>query len=814
MQELEALQSAVSQIEKNNSKENIWNLFEALQNFKKRVDIITTQDKDGFEEILSQVEEQIFSIFQNYISWVVEELSPDFEKLKKIIQDWWQTDSYIKKLLKKIEKTWNDSFDKFVVAQVLEKINDFIQDIKKALIDKYLRENFASLKAKMDELFKELEQKIKNLDILWIDEGKIMETIIIEIEQIQNNIEAGSEIESHLKEISKNFEQRLKEEIAVFLYDYFEQKIKEDIKDFISKTDFEKYENRKEFKKWQKMYQHYINDWIKEMLIDYENIKSKTILNNLWKSEFIRKKWNLVYFWEKPFPIYNRKTTISQSWKINPKIQWNNVIVGFSETKNKSQIKPSDEKKLRWDDRKYEYSRDEYKKLMQDYEKAKKSWDIEKLMQDKSSLLQELSIARKNHKTTLETEDITPEILEIKQKLQLVKEQINVIIPHFLKVLERLNKMKIKSYWDVPELWNHIKITPYILENLKKLISLAGNQIVRQDWIWILEWEAWVGKNVLIDIFAHHTNRPVFTFACNKRASKEDLTYQWLINENGTYKLHSKVYEAIKTPWAILVFDEINTLPPEVIKLLNGLFDYRRTLTMSYDNEHQKSLDDVLIFGTQNSEHYDWTQKLPQDVSSRANKLYIDYPWLQTQKEWVDYTNYDEALISYANMPYFYKLLDVKWYSKEDIQEINLLKLRKNSKQELTQEEQKQINDLELSLITETEFIETWNDIFNLWKEIEIKESFWVSFVEWLKDIYILLQYTYYIRDRYKAKKEWKNKLDSIDISVSQRDLNNMMSLLCEWYNPRDAFIQIYVPSISNMEQRDKLKTDLENLVF
>jgi MoxR-like ATPase len=78
-----------------------------------------------------------------------------------------------------------------------------------------------------------------------------------------------------------------------------------------------------------------------------------------------------------------------------------------------------------------------------------------------------------------------------------------------------------------------------------------------------------VGKNVLIDIFAYYTNRPVFKFACNARTSKEELTYLWLIDKDGTYKLHSKVYEAIKTPGAILILDEINTLPPDVLKLLN-----------------------------------------------------------------------------------------------------------------------------------------------------------------------------------------------------------------------------------------------------
>ncbi|MBQ9553807.1 AAA family ATPase [bacterium] len=53
-----------------------------------------------------------------------------------------------------------------------------------------------------------------------------------------------------------------------------------------------------------------------------------------------------------------------------------------------------------------------------------------------------------------------------------------------------------------------------------------------------------------------------------------------MLDENGSKKLNSKIFEAIHTPGAILVLDEINTLDPGIQKRLNGLLDARKSLVV------------------------------------------------------------------------------------------------------------------------------------------------------------------------------------------------------------------------------------------
>lgn len=697
-----------------------------------------TGDKD-FDGVLAQsIQEQFQKLFEEQKEYYKKRLHDGFNILD------------IQRIL------W--TFEWLFVAEVIS--SEYNDEIKTLIFSLQIEKLFPKLKEKMESLFQELDEHIKNNNIKAINITGYKNAISSDVLEIMNQVTSGTEEEKRLNQITNEFEQILHQKAIAFTFKYLETKIAFDIENFTSKMEFEEYEKTSEFSNWRVL-------WILDeqnpdnAYNSYENMKKEILIKNMGKSNFIKKKWELVYFGNIAFPVYQRQTK-KQQWKLDPKIDGNNVIVQYKEISTGARIKPSDEKRLRFDDRRYEYSRDEYKKLLQEYEEIKKN--------------------------------------EGDMKKQ---------IPHIMKVLQRLNAMTHSAYGDIPELSSKIKITPYILENLKSFIELARDQVLRQDGIGILEGEAWVWKNVLVDIFAHYTHRPVFIFPCNKRASKEDLTYQWLIDEQGTYKLNSKVYEAIKTPWAILVFDEINTLPTEVIKLLNGLFDYRRTLTMPYDNEHQKAHDDVLIFGTQNPEHYDGTQKLPQDAASRANKVYIDYPKLLGEN---DAVHFDEALITYANMPYYFKLLDYKGYSQEKISQMNLLKLRKNSKQTLTPEEEKELRNFENSIILDEEFIENWNKMFNFGKRDEVEENYWQEYVSWMLQLKELIGLAHYIRKRYREKKEGTNKTDPIDVSISQRDLNKMMWLLCEWLSPKDAFIRVYIPSISDMGNRAKIKADLENV--
>jgi MoxR-like ATPase len=127
-------------------------------------------------------------------------------------------------------------------------------------------------------------------------------------------------------------------------------------------------------------------------------------------------------------------------------------------------------------------------------------------------------------------------------------------------------------------------------------------------------------------MFSHFTNRETFTFSCNFQSEKEDITYAFKFDPNkGTYQIDSSFIEMLQTPGAVVVLDEINTLPPGVAKMLNPLLDYRRTLYLP-DGREIKAHPSVLIIGTMNPQNYLGVKPLSQEVKSRARILYVDYP--------------------------------------------------------------------------------------------------------------------------------------------------------------------------------------------
>jgi MoxR-like ATPase len=75
----------------------------------------------------------------------------------------------------------------------------------------------------------------------------------------------------------------------------------------------------------------------------------------------------------------------------------------------------------------------------------------------------------------------------------------------------------------------------------------------------------------------------------------------------------------------VIVLDEINTYPPEVLKLLNPLLDGRR-----YINDPQfgkiKVHPSVLLVGLMNPQHYLGTTPLSPEVKSRARMMKDAYP--------------------------------------------------------------------------------------------------------------------------------------------------------------------------------------------
>jgi hypothetical protein len=197
----------------------------------------------------------------------------------------------------------------------------------------------------------------------------------------------------------------------------------------------------------------------------------------------------------------------------------------------------------------------------------------------------------------------------------------------------------------VPELRSNWVITKHTVECLERIIRELNYQRESGQGIVILEGEAGTGKNVLIDLLAHLAKHERFLFACNYQTQKEDFTYEYAFSpQKGTYRVSAKLLEKLVTPYGFNAFDEINTLPPGVLKMLNPLLDERRTLFLADGREVSMDPTSYLV-GFMNPRHYIGTQELSPEIVSRATFVPIAYPPLKRKVGGEERFAPDEALI-------------------------------------------------------------------------------------------------------------------------------------------------------------------------
>ena len=214
---------------------------------------------------------------------------------------------------------------------------------------------------------------------------------------------------------------------------------------------------------------------------------------------------------------------------------------------------------------------------------------------------------------------------------------------YLARMIEHLPTKNQRSRHRVPKIPPTAVMWPQTREFFKTFGELADIQTsTNGEWngIIIIEWEAGTGKNYKVNMFASFTNREVFEMSGNKTATKGDLLYSTELWPDGTYKAATELIRGIQTPGAIIVLDEVNTYPPEVLKLLNPLLAGGR-----YINDPQKGKiychPSVIICGTMNPSHYIGTQPLAQELKSRARVILDKYPAAKLPD---GTTNWEEAL--------------------------------------------------------------------------------------------------------------------------------------------------------------------------
>ncbi|WP_457601483.1 AAA family ATPase [Hydrogenivirga sp.] len=209
------------------------------------------------------------------------------------------------------------------------------------------------------------------------------------------------------------------------------------------------------------------------------------------------------------------------------------------------------------------------------------------------------------------------------------------------RYLRHLNGLCSTEKPRVPEFVSYEE-TPWFVQNLERFTSLVKEQLEYEEGILILEGDAGVGKNFLVEVFSALTNRPLFIVPCNSKMEKEDITFVYEFDpKRGTKRVYSDLVKALRTPGAVIYLDEINTLPPSLVKIFNPLFDYRRYLVLSY-GEVVKARPDVILVGGMNPQNYLGVSELPQDIKTRADVMYVDYPPFQDEK---GFYYSDEAII-------------------------------------------------------------------------------------------------------------------------------------------------------------------------
>jgi hypothetical protein len=175
--------------------------------------------------------------------------------------------------------------------------------------------------------------------------------------------------------------------------------------------------------------------------------------------------------------------------------------------------------------------------------------------------------------------------------------------------------------------------------------------------------------------------------------------------------------------------------------------------------------------------------------------------------------NCSEMIKMTSNIPYFWKLLPN--ISRSEVKEREKLILQKESWHEISPEEQQKITSLSKKKMADDALLEIWNAI-NSWDQQAI-DNHPSNVVEWLKDIYELLVYANYVRIAYKANKEWWENIDRqywevlFNTSVSPRLLYQMLHNIHHGMSAREAFFDVYLWQIPDIQERSKIKNFLKS---
>lgn len=165
---------------------------------------------------------------------------------------------------------------------------------------------------------------------------------------------------------------------------------------------------------------------------------------------------------------------------------------------------------------------------------------------------------------------------------------------------------------------------------LDQFAEMAKLSMALQDGLISLEGHAGTGKDVLVQMFANKTKRPLYSFDCSKWTTEFDLSQDVSLSaEDGasfTVKEDSIIVKALERPGAILYFNEFNAMPAPAQMFLHSLFDGKRQVTLKTSSGRiVKAHKDVIICSSMNP-GYPGTVDPQFATRSRMIPIKMKYP--------------------------------------------------------------------------------------------------------------------------------------------------------------------------------------------
>ncbi|SHK58016.1 ATP-binding protein [Thermocrinis minervae] len=307
--------------------------------------------------------------------------------------------------------------------------------------------------------------------------------------------------------------------------------------------------------------------------------------------------------------------------------------------------------------------------------------------------------------------------------------------------------------------------TPWFVQNLEKFVSHIKEQLEYQEGILILEGDAGTGKNFLVEVFSALTNRPLYIVPCNSKMEKEDITFTYEFDaKRGTRRVYSDLVRALQTPGAVIYFDEINTLPASLVKIFNSLFDYRRYLVLS-SGEVIKARPDVILVGGMNPQNYLGVSELPQDVKSRADVLFVDYPPFEDPS---GFYYPDEALILRSFVP-------------------------------------------EVSSLTKEDFVYLWYHVINGVPTERSTQVYTPEREKYARRIYEILKIANAIRKAYREYQTQQSE-EPVELVFSIRDTIRCARRIVKYEDTKKLVLESMLPKVSSPLEREVIKSLVENV--